>query len=838
MNVFLLQPLKRALLLALLLFAAKLVVAQAQGGGGYKNLITAENTIINDTISGQNLTIIEVSPLAQHGEVDVILLSSGGAGNPFVYKIRYTPDPGFTGVDTFTLELSYVGSFPFLIYRAYRVSVYESLIIPQNDYAVTNAGSSVTIDALANDTGTNTPLSIDAVPLVDHGTASINGNGEVVFTPAPGFTGVAHVNYSVCDVLLNCKTAQISIGVNNGAPTNDTLRVATAKNIPLCIPLTYDAYTVFQAPSNGTLDLTNGLVFKYTPNLNYTGADQFVLANDDFGTTVYKTVILQIINASSQNNMAMDDYAYTPKGTAITFNVRDNDIGNLTVKSWNTPANFPGTLSGTSASGQVTFTPNANFTGVASFTYVIGNMFVNNLEMATAYVVVGNLPPRFGTFELSTPKETPMVVNYKIPFVGFNFSIIDAPDYGTCNFYPGFTTQNINGQTISGNNLLIYTPSVGFTGTDEFEINYCVSANNQCHTVKIVMDVVDVFSTPGPYCIADCVWAGDVNYDGMVDNKDLLPLGFLMGFDGNTRPDASLEWYPQYADDWSNPYTGIPTDLKHADTNGDGFVTVDDTLAIGVFYREQHNLVPNIPAAGKGLNFGLTLLTPNPGPGDLVQVQVALGTPTKPVSDLFGFTFDAQLSPQIVDSALNMQFFANTWINLNAAYISLSKNPFQGRLESAFTRTGGIGSHGNGIVGQFDFIIIDIIDGVKTGEQAYATVTVDAPLVMWSDGSTSAGESVTLNIPVNLNGKKDRTTAQDLLLFPSPASDLLQIHLNGEEFIEQFIVYDAMGRMVYNSGNVQWERAEIRVSDMAPGMYVASARTADGLATKKFQIMR
>jgi hypothetical protein len=75
-------------------------------------------------------------------------------------------------------------------------------------------------------------------------------------------------------------------------------------------------------------------------------------------------------------------------------------------------------------------------------------------------------------------------------------------------------------------------------------------------------------------------------------------------------------------------------------------------------------------------------------------------------------------------------------------------------------------------------------------------------------------------------------------LFPSPASDLLQIHLNGEEFIEQFIVYDAMGRMVYNSGNVQWERAEIRVSDMAPGMYVASARTADGLATKKFQIMR
>src|SRR5512134_1941911 len=102
MNVFLHQPHIRALLLTLLLFAAKFVVAQSQGGGGYKNLITAENTIINDTISGQNLTIQEVSPLAQHGEVDVVLLSSGGSGNPFVYQIRYTPDPGFTGVDTFT----------------------------------------------------------------------------------------------------------------------------------------------------------------------------------------------------------------------------------------------------------------------------------------------------------------------------------------------------------------------------------------------------------------------------------------------------------------------------------------------------------------------------------------------------------------------------------------------------------------------------------------------------------------------------------------------------------------------------------------------------------------
>ena len=68
MNVVLHQPHTRALLLTLLLFAATFVAVQGQSGGGYKNLITAENSIVSDTISGLNLTLLEVSPTAQHGD--------------------------------------------------------------------------------------------------------------------------------------------------------------------------------------------------------------------------------------------------------------------------------------------------------------------------------------------------------------------------------------------------------------------------------------------------------------------------------------------------------------------------------------------------------------------------------------------------------------------------------------------------------------------------------------------------------------------------------------------------------------------------------------------------
>ncbi len=552
----------------------------AQGSGPYKNLVTSVNAAVFDTLSGLNLNVYVSSPAPQHGTVTKTVLNSGGGGNPATIQVRYQPDPGFAGVDTFTVELIYTGSYPFQVYQAYRVSVYPSLLNPKGDFAVTTIGTPVTIDVLSNDIGSNGPLSLSALPIWNHGTAVINGN-NIVFTPDPGFTGIAHLSYTVCDALLHCKSAPVNIGVNNNSvPGSDTIQLATSKNTPLTMPLTYSGYALFQGPTNGTVLIQSGQAFRYTPNANFTGTDQFVLSN---GPSVFKTVNVEVLNTPTQNTMAMDDYVFTPKNTPITFNVRDNDIGNLSVKSWVTPVNLPGSITPTTPNGTVTFTPNTNFSGVATFYYKIGNMFVSDLEMAAVNVVVGNLPPSQATFELTTPKNTPMIVNYQIPFIGFDFAITDAPDHGTYQFYPGYSTQTINGQTVSGNNLLVYTPANGFTGTDEMEINYCVSSNGQCQLVKIVASVVDVVSTSGPYCVEDCVWAGDINYDGKVNNKDLLPLGYYMGLDGQTRPNASLEWYGQYATNWNNPYTGTPIDLKHADTDGNGVVTADDTLAIGVF---------------------------------------------------------------------------------------------------------------------------------------------------------------------------------------------------------------------------------------------------------------
>lgn len=843
MNVRLPQPRFRALLFLLLIAfgAPRIVSAQSEA---FKNLATSVDTEVADTVAGISLMVYKVSPVAQHGNVAITLIQTGGSGNPHIYRISYLPDPGFIGVDTFTLQYTYINTYPYLIYQAFRVSVYPSLLTTRPDYVVTAVGNPVVIDVLSNDTG-NGPLTISAIPLVNNGMASINASNEVIFTPTPGFTGVAHLNYVVCDSLNHCKTAEANIGVHsNSAPANDTLRVATAKNTNLSVPLTYSGYAIFQVPANGMVTVENGQSFRYVPNSNFTGVDQFVLSNDFFGTTSYKTVIIDVLNTASKNKMAIDDQVFTPKGQSITFNVRDNDIGNLLVKSWVTPNGFPGTISNTNGAGKVTFTPNADFSGVATFYYRIGNQYIPNLEMATVNVVVSNLNPVLPTFELTTPVETPYVINYRLPFTGFEFSILDPPDHGTLSYYPGYSSLTINGQTVSGNNMMVYHPSNGFSGTDEFELDYCVTANGLCQSVKIVMDVVDVFNTDPPYCINDCVWTGDINNDGIVNNKDILPLGYYVGFDGLERQDASLEWYGQFGDNWNNPFTGNPLDVKHADTDGNGVINHEDTLALSLFYGQTSSLIPQIPPTSKNLPFFLNILTPNPQIGDLVQVEVSLGDESLPLTDLYGFTFDVSLSPNILDSALNMTYYDNSWLNLNAPSLWMDKNPRQGRLETAFTRTSGTSSNGFGVIGQFDFIIIDIIDITRPQDYNQSpssfTITLDNPTFLSGSGSLTSGGNYSIEIPISSKerSQKASTTNDDFFVYPSPASDRLRIHLNGSDVIETLSVFDATGREVYHSGNVEWEHTELNISHLAEGFYVVSARTSTGCVVKKFQVLR
>ncbi len=848
MNVFhsQLHFLKTALALVLLL-----VMSNSGQGQTYKPLNTLTATQVSDTILFTGLQAF-ITKNAAHGNVSVSAMP-GSVGR----VIRYTPIANFIGLDTFVIKLEFQNAFPFITYQAYKVAVYPSWLNTQPDFAVSANGGVVVIPVLNNDNTSASPLTVSAIPICNQGTATIGQNGEINFTPNAGFHGIAHLNYVVCDGSENCKTENVDISVPvSAAPGTDTLQFATAKNTSLNMPLSYAGYSVFQSPARGTLQMPNPHSFIYKPTKDSIGLDVFVLRNITNQDTTYSLVKINVLNTPSPNKMAMNDYVFTPVNQAIVFNVRENDINGTTSNSITVtgilplPPYFPGTLevSYNNVNGQYRFTPNQNFKGIATFKYKVGNSFPggNNLETAEVSILVNDLVPAAATFNLTTPKETPIVLNYNIPFIGFDFGVNDPANHGSLEIHYGLDTIVINGQTITGYNMLVYTPNAGYVGADEMEINYCISSTGQCQIIKIDVSVLNM---NGTFCVDDCVWTGDANYDGVVNARDLLPIGFFMGLAGNERPNAELEWYGQFGDNWNNPFSGFPINLKHADADGDGLVALSDTAALHRFYGNTHNLFPEIPPSFKGdngLQPGLKLISHDNvdeiQEGDHVELEISLGTAAKPIANLYGFVYKYQINSNWVISNLGMDFYADSWLAVNSPTIGFEKATQSNVLETGFTRTNGLAHSGQGKVAKLDFIIEDIIEGGKPGENALLRILATGGEGMTGDGESLEIADVYLDLKVRTPGKSiednEQVAENDLFVFPNPTSDLAIFHLNGNNEINELRIFSPAGREVWNSGNVVWKHAEVSVSDLPNGMYFAVANTSGGRVTKKFQVIR
>lgn len=101
------------------------------------------------------------------------------------------------------------------------------------------AGSTSTILVLANDTNngnpassTNVTVSIKVPPV--SGTALVNSDGSISYTPSTGFTGTVSFTYTICDriVTTQCASAPVSLTVLSTIPTQTDLAVRKYVSVP------------------------------------------------------------------------------------------------------------------------------------------------------------------------------------------------------------------------------------------------------------------------------------------------------------------------------------------------------------------------------------------------------------------------------------------------------------------------------------------------------------------------------------------------------------------------------------------------------------------------------
>lgn len=121
----------------------------------------------------------------------------------------YTPNPGWSGIDTFTYRVLDADGQP--VNQKVTIDV-----IPQaeGDSAVTKEGSPITLSVLDNDLGNLNPATVTVTTPAGHGTVKVNPTtGQVTYTPAPGFTGRDTFIYSVRDFAGHLTSASVVIDV-------------------------------------------------------------------------------------------------------------------------------------------------------------------------------------------------------------------------------------------------------------------------------------------------------------------------------------------------------------------------------------------------------------------------------------------------------------------------------------------------------------------------------------------------------------------------------------------------------------------------------------------------
>jgi hypothetical protein len=351
----------------------------------------AINVLANDVApAGLTLSLLNVSTPA-HGTAQITATG----------VISYTPSASFNGgTDTFTYTVSDT-----LDTRTATVTVTvqaPGAPTPQSDTATTPFNKPVTINVLANDSDPqNLALSVTAVTPPAHGSAQINANNTVTYTPQSTYSGQDSFGYTISNGHGGTASANVSVTVQpplppiavndrvNNVPFCGSVKIAVLANDsdPNGLPLTVK---VESSPNFGTATLNADNTITYTPDCDTSGTTTFTYSISDTYNSATATVTVTV--AAALPPVAQNDLFSIQFNTPTVLNVlaNDTDPQNLPVHILGAPSQ-PAHGKIDWVGDTITYTPNPGYTGPDSFTYNITDYFANSVAPAT--VTLNVQPP-------------------------------------------------------------------------------------------------------------------------------------------------------------------------------------------------------------------------------------------------------------------------------------------------------------------------------------------------------------------------------------------------------------------------------------------------------------
>jgi Dockerin type I domain/Secretion system C-terminal sorting domain/Bacterial Ig domain len=713
--------------------------------------------------------------------------------------------------------------------------IFAQTVDAVDDIVLTAKNTAITFDPLINDYGVGN-LRLDKVVLANHGKADVV-NGKIVFTPDTDFKGAGLLNYTVCDARNQCACGLVIVDVSERPlPVYQEMKIFVDGTNTTKFTLPQGYVLPQQASTGGTVapdNSTGEWLFKATEGFTGVTRRTFEIQDVDGSRKSYE-VEFEVLKAAPQ--YVMPDLVSTRPGQVARFNVLDNDDKiNGNISSIRFGACTGGRIV-TSTDGSVVFTPSLPEGGVASFDYTV-TVVGGKTETAKATIFISNYMPSKDQFRL-TSSGVPLVIRYPAPIDGFRFDVV-YDGGGKVKYYANLDTI-ISGQRITGNNLLLYVPNLN-TGSykDQFYVKYCVG--NACsEPVAVEVDIVE--PETGDQCVANCVWPGDTNGDGVVNIMDLYAIGQNIGQYGKsrtleaTRPNTKNEWYAHSSEDWDKKSFG--RDMKHADTNGDGLITATDIQAVIDNYGNNSTLTPLKTAAESNIEIQLVSSVGSLIPGDMLEMTVSVGSSEFPAYNAKGLSFSLNYDANLIkENTISTDFSSFNWLSRYDAYLSLSKIAERGQLDAGMVRSKGKVANGHGEVGKVRAVVEDYVVGFRGDDKTTLKFHLENAYIMGENGQPIQLQTKDLEIPIKLGKKADVLKVQDLVMYPNPASDVVNFHINGVNKIDYVRIMDGAGREVVRVNGVDAKSASIPVGDLR-GFYIAEVMTEKGRIVKKLEIFK
>jgi len=405
-----------------------------------------------------------------------VIPSPSVSGTGATRSLTYTPTTNKYGSAIITVTANDGQLLNNLYSRTFTITVssVNDAPVAYDDTSVVSEDSLLTIpklELLSNDTDIEgDSLYITSVLNPINGSVAIDG-ADIVFTPTANFSGNASIEYTVSDGnLTDIGLVTITVNPINDAPVLDTIGNKNVDEFSTLSTIAYATdidngtltYTISGLPANATFNATTK-TFTFTPNESQGGSTYNVTFTVSDGTLTDSETIAITVNEVNNAPVAANDTATIDEDSHLTINTSallandkdldtDTNVG-LSINEVNTPVNGEVSISGSI----ITFTPNTNFNGIASFNYVVTDGSLTDTGSVSITVNAVNDKPVANVGSITTTEDTSVEITLSGTDVdgdSLTYAIVSTVSHGTLGDVAG--------------NKVTYTPTLNYNGPASF----------------------------------------------------------------------------------------------------------------------------------------------------------------------------------------------------------------------------------------------------------------------------------------------------------------------------------------------------------------------------------